>query len=98
MPPSDAHRFSKDRPGNRRGRPPGALGLKGILERENKRLVTISLNDRPMRIPIREAIALKMAMLCARGDPRMIKLAVDTGIMEKLQPLIIQLLPSDIED
>jgi hypothetical protein len=88
----------KGRSGNPRGRPRGALGLKAILRRENQRRITITVNDRERRVTVRQAIAMRIAMLCAQGDPRMFNLAIETNYMDKLQPLIIALLPEDEED
>ena len=88
--------FVKGKSGNPRGRPRGSKGLATIIKREHQRHVTIHINDRPRRIRVDDAIALRIAMLVARGDPAMIGLLLETKLMERIGRIIVYLDEVDI--
>lgn len=98
LPARPATRFVKGRSRNPRGRPRGALGIKTILKRINNEGIVVTVNDREERVTVGEAMIMCIVDLCTKGDAGMINQLLDANLIEKVPPLIIELLPEDEED
>ena len=78
--PPEEHRFKPGTSGNPRGRPRGSKNrrpsetkehqLQDILLKEARRRVTVTENNRPIRMTVVQAIVRSMAIRAAKGDTR----------------------------
>ena len=82
-------RFVKGRSGNPAGRPPGSVNLATIMRREHRRRVPVTINDRTTMMEVEEGIMLRIAQRVASGDPAMIKLLMESSLIEKVLPILI---------
>jgi hypothetical protein len=72
-------RFHRGQSGNPQGRPRGSKNLATLLDEELKETIDIRDNNGHARISKARAIARQMVNSALKGDPRMIKLCLDTA-------------------
>lgn len=66
-PPKHAQ-FKRGQSGNPKGRPKGAKSFATILEREGRRLQTVTINGKSVRLTKKELVAMQMYLMAMKGD------------------------------
>jgi hypothetical protein len=64
------HRFKPGRSGNPRGRPPGIKGIEARLDDELNRMVRVQLEGRTRKVPMWQAVMMRMMQSALKGDWR----------------------------
>jgi hypothetical protein len=84
-------RFKKGKSGNRRGRPYGSQNILIILRGELDRYETIAVNGKPTRMRVREALEYVLVNGYCKGSQPHIKLLEALELVDKYEPLIIEM-------
>jgi hypothetical protein len=84
-------RFAPGKSGNLRGRPYGSQNQATILARELDRQIEVTIEDRRVRMSVREAIAMRVANGFARGELDYVRLVLEFDLVDRQEPFIFEL-------
>jgi hypothetical protein len=76
--PPKHSQFQKGKSGNPKGRPKGAKDAASIMNELFFKPLTITHNGKPTKFPMIAVVVVRMLTLAIKGDPKAMKLALDT--------------------
>jgi len=75
-PPKHAQ-FQKGKSGNPKGRPKGALGLESVLRATFDQKLTTTVNGKPTKMPLIQALVTKLMLIAMSGNHSAMKMALE---------------------
>lgn len=70
-------RFKPGQSGNPRGRPKKTQTVFELIQKHLRKKVTVTIGDKPQKLPMAEAIAIKQISLAVKGDHKSTKFVMD---------------------